>query len=99
MATKFYPILDQVDGIKDTFELPEPFTPGSVVLAYNGQVYDKGQNIVAENLLSDPPTVQLSFIPSTNTHTLMLIYTSMGGAGGGILRGQTFPPGGLINDC
>ena len=95
---KFYPILDQVDGVTDTFTLPEDFVPGSVILAYNGQIYDKGQNIIAEDPAGDPATVQLSFIPATDTHTLMLIYTPVT-SGTGNPRGQTFPPGGLLNDC
>lgn len=101
MATKFHPILAQVDGIKDTFDLPESFVSGSVTLAYNGQIYDKGQNIVAETPSGLSPNVQLSFVPATDTQTLMLIYESVTGTPGtgGVIRGQTFPPGGLLNDC
>ena len=101
MATKFYPILDQVDGIKDTFEIPDRFIPGRVNLAYNGQIYDTGQNITAESPLTDPATVTLSFVPTTDTHTLMIIYeeelpvTPASALG---IRGFVHPPGGLLND-
>lgn len=95
MANKFYPILDQIDGITDTFTLPEAFVAGSTVLAYNGQIFDKGQNILAE-VTSGTPSVQLSFVPATDTHTLMIIYTPKKGSSGA--RAQTFPPGGMLND-
>lgn len=102
MAAKFYPILDQVDGVTDTFTLPEAFIAGSVTLAYNGQIYDQGMNIAAEDPGGVTPSVTLSFVPASDTQTLMLIYTpaSTSGGGGGLgVRGQTFPPGGLLNDC
>ena len=98
MSSKFHPILDQVDGIKDTFTLPEAFVLGSVVLAYNGQVYDKGQNIVTESPLDDPATVKLSFVPSVDTGALMLIYKSLEELPDKGVRGFTYPPGGLLND-
>ena len=98
MSSKFYPILDQVDGIKDTFSLPEAFVVGSAVLAYNGQVYDRGQNIIAEDPTGDPATVQLSFVPSVDTHALMIIYKSLEELPDKGVRGFTYPPGGLLND-
>ena len=101
---RFHPILDQVDGIKDTFELPEAFVLGSIVLAYNGQVFDKMMNITAEDNVSDPPTVTLSFVPALDTTNLMIIYTPTldGAPGNGAGTGPkayTYPPGGLLNDC
>jgi len=98
MSSKFYSILDQVDGVKDTFTLPEAFTLGSVILAYNGQVYDPGQNIVEELPLANPATVKLSFVPSTDTGALMLIYKSLEESLDKGVRGFTYPPGGLLND-
>lgn len=99
MATRFHPVLDQVDGITDTFSIPEPFITGSVSLAYNGQIFDKSTNILAEDPNGDPATVQLTFVPEIDTQALMLIYecTSSAGGGGGI-RGFVHPPGGLLND-
>ena len=99
MSTRFHPILDQVDGVKDTFDLPEPFITGSVSLAYNGQIFDKGTNIAAEDPNGNQATVQLTFIPETDTQALMLIYeceSSADGSGG--IRGFTHAPGGLLND-
>lgn len=96
MAAKFYPILDQVDGVKDTFELPEAFLPGTLVLAYNGQVYDRGVNIASSDPGGAPPTVTLNFIPELDTHALMIIYQAIDDASN--VRGFTYPPGGLLND-
>ena len=98
MATRFHPVLDQVDGVTDTFELPEPFIIGSVSLAYNGQIFDKGTNIVAEDPNGNPATVQLTFVPESDTQAMMLIYECESTASGGGIRGFTHPPGGLLND-
>ena len=96
---RFHNILDQVDGVKDTFELPEPFIPGSIVLAYNGQIFQKGQHVAGEDNISDPATVTLTFVPATDTHALMIIYKSAIERTCGLgIRGFTHPPGGLLND-
>jgi hypothetical protein len=96
MATRFHSILDQVDGVTSTFEIPEPYKAGSAVLAYNGQIYDPGVNIQAEGNQDNPPTVTLTFTPELDTHTLMIIYQSVDDLEN--VRGFTHPPGGLLND-
>ena len=98
MATKFYPILNQVDGIKATFELPEAYIEGSLILAYNGQIYDTGVNIISQSPNTEPPTATLSFSPAVDTHTLMLIYTPKNEVSSGV-RAYVHPPGGLMNEC
>lgn len=97
MSAKFHPVTDQIDGVTDTFTLPEAFLDGSVLLAYNGQMFDTGENILEQNGAGVPPTVRLNFVPTSDTHNLMLVYIPKYGSGKGI-RGYTHPPGGILNE-
>lgn len=86
-----------IDGVTKAFSLPEPFIEGTLTLVYNGQVYNKGDNIEAQNGQSNPPMIVLSFAPASDTMGLSIMYLPKNGSGHGI-RGFTYPPGGLANE-
>ena len=71
MNVRFENITSQVDGITDTFITSKDYISGTLSLGYNGQLYPQGVNIRQEIA---PTGVKLTFVPSSDTHSLLLIY-------------------------
>ena len=88
MATRFENILSQVNGVTDTFTTATPYSSGTLVLGYNGQLYSPGVNIQSE---VSPNSFRLTFVPAANTTGLMVVYDDGGGASDDIVALGTPP--------
>jgi hypothetical protein len=71
VTTRFENITSQVDGVVDEFTVVSPYVTGTISIGYNGQLYPVGTNIAQEISTN---RFKLSFVPTSDTHTLLAIY-------------------------